>query len=77
MKCIAEGMKDWMEVKVAVGNKDLVEAKGKIGKEILSYSKDIAPELFSVKIIEKMKALGVEKNNLKEFKGVFLTNLKN
>ena len=69
LKCLVEGMKDWVEVKAKSGNKGISQYQNEIKKEIKPY-----PNLTS-NILEKMKVLGIDKDILNEFKGIFNNKL--
>jgi len=65
LKCLAEGMKDWIEVKSQTGNEEITQYKKEIQDEIVPSEKII------VRVLEKMKSLGIRKDLLTEFKGIF------
>ena len=65
LKCLAEGMKDWIEVKSQTGNEEITQYKKEIQDEIVPSEKII------VQVLEKMKSLGIRKDLLTEFKGIF------
>ncbi|MEM3074884.1 MAG: hypothetical protein QW727_03010 [Candidatus Pacearchaeota archaeon] len=65
LKCLAEGMKDWIEVKVIAGNKDIQTYKNELEKEI-KPSKSLVKD-----ILTKMKSIGIKKDILMEFRETF------
>tara|TARA_Y100000310_G_C20173884_1_gene574944 strand:+ start:127 stop:387 length:261 start_codon:yes stop_codon:yes gene_type:complete len=67
LKCVAEGMKDWIEVKSLTGN-----------QEIKKYRRDLINEIPNkpnkkviLKLLGKMRSLGLNKEIVSEFKGTF------
>tara|TARA_Y100000310_G_C20689115_1_gene821024 strand:+ start:1551 stop:1820 length:270 start_codon:yes stop_codon:yes gene_type:complete len=65
LKCLAEGMKDWIDLKSRTGNQEIKSYRRQLHKEITP-----SPTI-QKKLINKMKALGIKKDILKEFQGVF------
>ena len=65
LKCLAEGMKDWIDVKALTGNEEIAQYKDELQKEI------IVSETLPTKILNKMKYLGIRKDLLLEFKEIF------
>ena len=78
LKCLAEGMHDWLEIKAKLGDEEILSIKANIEKEIDSspITKETSPIYFSSKIAEKMKLFGISKDKLSEFKGIFSKKLK-
>ena len=76
VKCLAEGIHDWMEIKIKTGSKDLMTIRSKMEKEISSYSKNNSPKVFSVHVMKRMREEGVKDDKLEEFKGIFVTSLR-
>lgn len=70
LKCLAEGMIEWIEVKSQTGNQEINFYKTELEKEIKPSEK------LPTKVINKMKALGINGDTLKEFKGVFNEKIK-
>ncbi|MEM3067364.1 MAG: hypothetical protein QXX91_01770 [Thermoplasmata archaeon] len=72
LKCLVEGMRDWLDIKEKAGNIEIRLLKPKIEKEINAISKK---EVFPIKvpklIINKMKNLEVNRELIMEFKGIF------
>ncbi|PIN94681.1 hypothetical protein COU53_02475 [Candidatus Pacearchaeota archaeon CG10_big_fil_rev_8_21_14_0_10_30_48] len=66
LKCLAEGMLEWIEVKSNTGNEDIKTHRRKLEQEI-SPSSELPRVMFN-----KMKSFGIKKETLEEFKGVFL-----
>ena len=71
LKCLAEGMKDWIEVKSQTGNEEITQYKKEIQDEIVPSEKII------VQVLEKMKSLGIRKDLLTEFKSIFNKKILN
>jgi hypothetical protein len=65
LKCVAEGMREWIDIKSRTGNQEIKSHKKQLQKEITP-----SPKL-PTKVINKMKSLGINKDVLKEFTGVF------
>ncbi len=68
LKCLAEGMGEWIDVKASTGNIKILEHKEEIKKEIKP-----SPSLMN-NMLEKMKAIGIKEDILVEFKKVFKRN---
>ena len=67
LKCLSEGMNDWIEVKAKTGNVEIKNSMKELQKEISKeHSKTLPKTVFN-----KMKSLGINKDTLKEFKGIF------
>lgn len=71
LKCFSEGMKDWLEVKSKSGNNEIKQNKSMLSKEIKECLTNITPKSFSERIADKMKSLGVKRDTVIEFKGIF------
>tara|TARA_Y100000310_G_scaffold317953_1_gene371438 strand:- start:1731 stop:2006 length:276 start_codon:yes stop_codon:yes gene_type:complete len=65
LKCVAEGMQEWIDIKSRTGNKEIKSHKKQLQKEITPSLK------LQTKLINKMKSLGITKDVLKEFTGTF------
>ena len=73
LKCLIEGMHEWLEIKEKAGYNEIKLIKPKIEKEIdINVKKITLPVEFPKIVIEKMKNLGMNKELLREFKGVFI-----
>ena len=66
LKCLVEGMLEWIEVKSNTGNEDIKFHRKKLEQGI-SPSPELPREIFN-----KMKSFGIKKESLEEFKGVFI-----
>ena len=73
LKCLVEGMHEWLEIKEKAGYTEIKLIKPKIEREIdMNVKKVILPIEFPKIVFGKMKGLGLDKDLLKEFKGVFI-----
>lgn len=71
LKCFSEGMKEWLEIKAKAGNEEIKQNKLKLSKEIKESSINMTPRSFSKKIANEMNSLGIRKETVIEFKGIF------
>ena len=67
VKSLAEGIHDWIDVKEKSGNRQIIEFRSELEKEISSKNKKTAPESFLKAIARKMEALGMINYLLIEF----------
>ncbi len=72
VKCLAEGIHDWIDVKEKSGNTQIIEFRSELEKEISSSHKKTTPEFLLKTIARRMEMLGIGKDLLMEFKGVFI-----
>jgi hypothetical protein len=70
LRSLAEGMKEWIEVKSLTGNQEIKQCRKELEKEIIP-SKSLPNKIF-----DKMKSLGIRRETLTEFKGVFSKKIR-
>ncbi|MBI2629448.1 hypothetical protein HYW74_05170 [Candidatus Pacearchaeota archaeon] len=80
VKYLQEGISDWIEVKEAAGNKDIIKVKQKIKKNIVNNKNKKGSSSFAVidSVIDVMKSIGINRETLDEFIMIFTpTSIKN
>lgn len=77
LKCLAEGMHEWLQVKEQTCTDINPKTQSLLDREIDLSCRKATPLSLPNKIVNKMKSLGIKRNMLIEFKGVFKSDSQN